>query len=194
MHAYATGSRTPIYAGLAVISVVIALVLNRIVDASGYSYGWLISAPSVGGAFAGLLGIFNVSAWRWRWLQRTGIVETPVVDGTYEGSIRSTYVDRDIRVRVVVDQRWLGILVRFEVLGAETSTSRSVTAAVHAEGHRDARLTYTYTNRIRPGVADADMADHDGTAEVSVTPEGQMKGRYFNARGRQGVMKLKRVT
>jgi hypothetical protein len=193
VHAYATGSRSQVYAGLAVFAVIIALILDRGVNASGFSYGWLVSAPSVGGAFTALLGCFNIWAWRWRWLQATGVVGTPVIDGTYEGTIRSSYGQFVVPVRVVVDQRWLGVLIRFEVLGATTSTSRSVTAAVYSEGHRDARLTYTYTNRIRPGFADDDMADHDGTAEVTVTPDGRMRGRYFNARGRQGVMELARV-
>ena len=193
MHAYATDSRTSVYGALAVVAVAVAMLCNRAVDATGFSYGWLISAPTVGAAFVALLGIFNVWAWRWRWLHLIGAVGTPVIDGTYEGTLRSNFAGTVVPVRVVVDQRWLGILVRFEVLGTTSSTSTSLTAAVHAEGHHDARLTYTYSNRIRPGIADDDMADHDGTADVTVTPEGLMYGRYFNLRGRQGVMELGRI-
>lgn len=193
MHAYATNSRTQVFGGLAVVAVVIAIACNRAVDATGFSYGWLISAPSVGAAFVALLGIFDVWIWRWRWLHVLGAVGTPVIDGTYEGTIRSSYAATMVPVRVVIDQRWLGILIRFEVLGTTTSTSNSVTAAVYSEGRNDARLTYTYSNRIRPGIADDDMADHDGTADVTVMPDGRMHGRYFNLRGRQGVMELQRV-
>jgi MFS family permease len=178
---------------LAVLAVIIALVTNRVVEESGFSYGWLISAPSVGAAFALLLGVFDVWAWRWRWLHRLGVVTTPVVDGTYEGTIRSNYAGTTLPIRVVVDQRWLGIMIRFEVLGTTTSTSTSMTAAVYPEGHHDAQVTYTYSNRIRPGIASDDMADHDGTADVRVTPDGRMTGRYFNLRGRQGILTLERM-
>jgi hypothetical protein len=59
--------------------------------------------------------------------------------------------------------------------------------------HR-ARLTYTYRNQPRPGVADADMNDHDGTAEVVIdTRTGELTGRYFNFRGRQGAVTLTRA-
>lgn len=193
MHAYATGSRTAVYGYLAVFAVVIALVLNRLADATEFTYGWLISAPSVGAAFAGLLGLFDTWAWRWQWLRTLGVTATPVVDGTYVGTIRSTYGNAVINVRVSIEQRWLRVLIRFEVLGQATSTSRSVAAAITDEGHKDARVTYTYVNQIRPGIADDDMRDHDGTAELVITPDGRATGRYFNARGRQGVLELTRA-
>lgn len=56
-----------------------------------------------------------------------------------------------------------------------------------------ARLIYTYSNQIRHGIADDDMNDHDGAADVVLTPDGHIRGRYFNARGRQGVLELTRV-
>jgi len=194
MHAYATESRSQVYGYLAVLATVIALILNRALDYIGWQYGWLVGAPSVGGAFVLLLGMFNVWAWRWRWLHRVGVVATPVIDGTYDGVLRSSYQGGiDVPVRIIIEQHWLGILIRFEVLGSETSSSRSVTAAVRVEGYRDARLIYTYLNQVRPGYADADMADHDGTAEVIVTADGRIDGRYFNFRGRQGRLTLNRT-
>lgn len=99
MHAFATGSRTAVYGYLAVLAVVIALILNRAMDATNFDYPWLISAPSVGAAFAALLAIFDGWAWRWRWLRAVGISTTPVVDSTYEGTIRSTYGSAVINVR-----------------------------------------------------------------------------------------------
>jgi hypothetical protein len=53
---------------------------------------------------------------------------------------------------------------------------------------------YTYRNQTRPGVADQDMNDHDGTAEVVIdTQTGELHGRYFNFRGRQGTLTLTRA-
>lgn len=193
MHAYATGSRTEAYSYLAVIAVVLAIIVNAIVDATGFSFGWLVSAPSVGGVFVILLRVFDTKAWRWNWVRRMGVTSTPIVDGTYEGTIRSTYQGVQVPVRLKVEQRWLRILIRFQVLDPQTSESRSAAAAVFEEGHNDARLIYTYSNQIRHGIADDDMNDHDGAADVVLTPDGHIRGRYFNARGRQGVLELTRV-
>ncbi|WP_018297639.1 hypothetical protein [Corynebacterium lubricantis] len=193
MHAYATDSRAQAYAYLTVLAVVIAVTMNAVVVSTGFSYGWLISSPSLGAAFIGLLKIFDIWAWRWKWLRKIGVTTTPAVDGIYEGTIRSTYADTVVDVRLIIDQRWLRVLIRFEVMGATTSTSRSSSAAIHEEGHHDARLTYTYSNQVRPGFAEGDMHDHDGAAEITITPEGEVSGRYFNARGRQGVILLKRT-
>lgn len=193
MHAYATGSRTQVYVYLAVIAVILAILTNAGVDATGFAYGWILSAPSVGGFFVILLQVFDTWAWRWSWLRTIGVTSTPVVDGVYEGTIRSSYQQTEVPVRLIVEQRWLRILIRFQVLGRETSESRSAAAAVTEEGHRDARLIYTYTNHVRHGIADDDMHDHDGAADVVLTPDGRIRGRYFNARGRQGILELTRV-
>jgi hypothetical protein len=193
MHAYATGSRTTAYGYLAVIAVILALALNAAVDATSFSYGWLLSAPSVGAAFVLLLGAFDTKIWRWVWLRKFGVTSTPVIDGTYEGVAKSTYANTIIPVRLTIDQNWLRILIRFEVVGLETSTSRSAAASVLNEGRDDARVTYTYSNRIKPSFADADMRDHDGAAELVITPSGLVRGRYFNARGRQGDLELQKI-
>lgn len=37
------------------------------------------------------------------------------------------------------------------------------------------------------------MSDHDGTAELVITPDGHATGRYFNARCRQGILELTRT-
>lgn len=81
-----------------------------------------------------------------------------------------------------------------EILDKDTSRSRSVAASLEPSGHRDAHLTYTYKNEIRPGIADDDMHNHDGTADLDFdTLGGTASGKYFNARGRQGTMTLRRV-
>ncbi|MET3919957.1 hypothetical protein ABIB26_000883 [Arthrobacter sp. UYEF20] len=175
------------------IAVVLAIVVNAGVDATGFDYGWIVSAPSVGGFFVILLRVFDTAAWRWHWVRRVGVTSTPIVEGIYEGTLRSTYQGVEMPVRLKVEQRWLRIIIRFQVLDPQTSESRSAAAAVTDEGHHDARLIYTYSNQIRHGIADDDMNDHDGAADVVLTPDGHIRGRYFNARGRQGVLELTRV-
>ena len=193
MHAYSAESRVPVLGVLASIAVVVAIVTNRVLEECHFEYGWLVSAPTVGGAFAILLAVFDKWAWRWKWLHVLKAISTPVIEGKYEGILRSTWDGApDVQVRVLIEQRWLRILIRFEVLESETSKSKSVTAAVYGLGHHDASLTYTYSNRIRPGFADDDMSDHDGMADVTIDQHGRLEGRYFNARGRQGTLALQR--
>lgn len=83
-------------------------------------------------------------------------------------------------------------MVEMTVSGG-TSSSTSVSALGGLVGDRDgARLTYIYRNRVNPGLADADMGDHDGAAELRVDPNGSVEGRYFNSRPRAGTLSLRR--
>lgn len=193
MHAYSTGdSRTAAYGVLASLAVVAAIASNAAAEALGLGPAWLVSAPTVAAAFGLLYELMDRAAWRWRWVRTLGIIDTPVVDGIYEGHLVSSHEGKVVPIRLRVDQRWTAIVVRLEVLTPATSTSRSIAAALSRDGHRDARLTYTYKNEVRPGVADLDMSDHDGTADLVVHEHGAVSGRYFNARGRQGTMALVR--
>ena len=54
-------------------------------------------------------------------------------------------------------------------------------------------MTYTYKKMIRPIVATPGMQDHDGTADLDFHHGGSVDGRYLNARGRQGAIRLTRV-
>lgn len=193
MHAYSTGdSRAAAYGVIATLAVVAAIALNVVAEALDLVPAWLVSAPTVAASFGLFYELTDRTAWRWRWVRALGIVDTPVVDGVYEGHLMSSYEGRIVPIRLRVEQRWTAIVVRMEVLSPATSISRSVAAALSRDGHRDARLTYTYKNEVRHGVADADMSDHDGTADLVVDEHGAMSGRYFNARGRRGTMTLVR--
>lgn len=193
MHDYAGDPRGGAYGVIVTVAVIVAIATNALVDATGVGLSWLIGAPSVAGAFALLFRLLDVVAWKWDWVRKLGVVSTPVIDGCYEGNLYSTYQNKSVPVRVSIDQRWTKIQIRFEVVTPDSSTSASVAAALHTEGHKDARLVYTYKNQIRPGIAESDMGDHDGTADIVITPNGEVKGRYFNARGRQGTLLLRRV-
>lgn len=195
MHVYSTAdSRTSALGSIAVAAVVFAVAANAVTEWLHIGPAWLISAPSVAAAYGLLYQALERFAWRWQIIRKLGLVETPVIDGVYEGFLISSYQQKKVSVRLRVDQTWSRISVRLEVLGpAQTSTSYSVTAGLGRDGHNDARLTYTYRNQTRPGVAEADMSDHDGTAEISFSGRGgDVSGRYYNFRGRQGTISLKR--
>jgi SMODS-associating 2TM, beta-strand rich effector domain len=193
MHAYAGGSRARMLGILATISVAIAIVLNVLWQTIHFEYDWLVSAPTVAGVFAILYEFVDARAWKWGWLHTIGLIDTPVVDGTYKGTLKSTWEKTTVPVEIRIDQRWTRMRVRFEVTEPRSSTSVSIASFLALDGHTDARLTYTYKNEIRPSTADEDMRDHDGTADLLVDKYGKAGGRYFNARGRQGDLELVRA-
>ncbi len=196
MHAYSSSdSRTPALGTIALIAVLLAMAANVLTDALGIGPAWLVSAPTVAAAFGLIYRLVDTIAWCWPLLHRLGVIQVPLVEGTYEGHLVSSYKQTTLPVRICIDQTWTRIAIRFDVLEPKSSTSYSVTAGLGADGHNHARLTYTYRNQTRPGVAEADMNDHDGTAEVVLDVlTGKLTGRYFNFRGRQGTLSLTRMT
>ncbi|RLK24682.1 hypothetical protein DER29_2607 [Micromonospora sp. M71_S20] len=195
MHVYSTSdSRTAALGTIAVCAVLLAIGANAAFTALGVGPPWLFSPPTVAASFGLLYRAVDTIAWRWSLLQRLGIIQVPVLEGIYEGQLVSSYQGRTLPVRICIDQTWTRIAIRFDVLPPTSSTSYSVAAGLGVDGHHHARLTYTYRNQTRPGVAEADMNDHDGTAEVVIdTTSGELTGRYFNFRGRQGTLALTRT-
>ncbi|GIG03025.1 hypothetical protein [Catellatospora citrea] len=194
MHVYSSSdSRTSALGFIAVCAVLLAIGTNLAFTALKVEPAWLFSAPTVAASYGLLYKLVDQYLWKWGPLQRLGIIEVPVIDGTYTGQLVSSYMGRTLPVRIRVDQTWTRIAVRFDVLEPASSTSYSIAAGLGRDGHNDARLTYTYRNQTRPGVAEVDMNDHDGTAELTVDcVTGEMSGRYFNFRGRQGTLMLNR--
>lgn len=195
MHAYsATDTRLKAYGLLATLAVVVAWIADAVAAQLGLGPAWLISAPTVAASFYLLHRITDVAAWRWGPLRKAGLISTPVVDGTYEGHLVSSYdTSKRIPIRLKISQRWTRIFIEMEVTGRATSRSRSVAASLDPQGHTGARLTYTYRSAVQPATAEPDMRDHDGTADLDFDlPAGTVTGKYFNARGRQGDMHLRR--
>jgi hypothetical protein len=196
MHVYSSDeTRIPMYGTLAFLAVIVSIAVNAGADAIGLGPPWLVSAPTVAATFGLLYKWVDAKAWRWQWLHRVGLIGVPVVAGEYCGELVGSYDQtKKLPVTVRVDQTWSRIFVYFEVTAPTSSTSYSVAAKVSAEGNHCARLIYTYKNQVRHGVAESDMADQDGTAEVVIDSRtGKMSGRYFNSRGRQGTLTLSRV-
>lgn len=196
MHAYSTESRhARLYSLLATVAVVIAIAVNAVFEHLTAVPSWLVSAPTLGGVFVALLDWVEKDGWRREWLRRLARIEEPDVGGLYRGNLVSTWQGATtLPVEVLIEQRWSQLVVRFKVTGNEPSSSFSIAAALISLGEQAARLTYAYRNQPNPGIAEADMGDHDGTAEVTITTDGVLAGRYYNFRGRQGTLRLARVS
>lgn len=194
MHTFATqDGRDRMLGALATVAVVLALTLNRIAEEMTFNASWIVSAPTVAASFLGLYRLVDRRAWRWPWLRALGLIDTPDLQGTYDGKLTSAYdgVERD--VVLMIDQTWTKLLVRMALPSEDTSKSRSISALLDREGIADARLIYTYKSSVNRGIAEAGLHDHDGTADLSFDAEaGSLHGPYFNARCRTGTLDLVR--
>lgn len=194
MHAYSGGgSKTSALGAIAVLAVLLAMAANWLFALQGVIPPWLLSAPTVAGFYGLLYFGLERHAWKWPAVRALGIVDTPVIEGRYEGSLVTTYNGSTRPIRLEIDQTWTRIAVRFTVMEPASSTSYSVSASLDRAGHDKSRLTYSYNNRTRPGVADNDMADHDGTAELTFEGDGTASGRYYNFRGNRGTLTVQSV-
>jgi SMODS-associating 2TM, beta-strand rich effector domain len=198
MHHYSTPeSRVRVYGAIAVPAVISAWLIYW--ATSGLSWPeWLISAPSVVGTYALFYSLFDRYAWNWRLSRQLGLSGVPNVSGIYEGELVSSWIDASgskVRrpVRFEIAQTWSRIHIYMKVTtGSSSSQSQSAVASVGANPNA-ARTRYIYINKVNPGLADEDMADHDGAAEILIRPSGELTGTYFNGRPRKGSIVAKRV-
>lgn len=198
MHAYSTDeSRVGVYSLLAIVAVVLAWCIVAITSRLSWPQ-WLVSAPSMAAMFAVVYRLFDRWVWRWGICRRMGLVEIPDLSGRYEGTLVSTFTDSEGRpveraVALDVVQSWTRIKIEMTVRsGQSSSMSTSALGSVKSDGTASC-LTYIYRNQVNPGLADADMGDHDGAADLRVYADGRVSGRYFNSRPRAGTMTLQRV-
>jgi hypothetical protein len=184
-----------VYGLLAVASVVIAWAVYALAAQLEWPQ-WLVSAPAVPGAFALLYGLFDRHLWKHPWLRAVGLVQLRDVSGTYDGELVSTYLGPTGEptrrgVAFTITQTWTRISVAMDVT-SESSSSRSLSAVGGITNDAEVvRLTYVYRNEVNPAVADADMADHSGAAEIRISVDGRLTGRYWNARPRAGTIEAR---
>jgi len=199
MHAYSTNeSRVPVYSILAIIALVVAWIIGWLTSLVEWPQ-WIVGAPSFGAVFAGTYRLFDLRIWHTPLARRLGLVMVEDLNGSYEGELVSTFkdssgkqVEREIRIDIL--QTWTHISVDMKVSsGTSSSTSTSALGSVTRDGG-STRLAYIYRNRVNPGLADADMGDHDGAAELDVDLVGRMTGRYYNSRPRAGTIQVERVS
>lgn len=196
MHAYATSSsRTRVGIMLAAIAIPVSVLVNLLPLPASSGWVYSISYPTVLGLF---IWAFRDRAWATSAVQFLP-ESVPDIAGVYEGTLESSWkadpdddpTTMDIRIEIV--QNWLRLRLYFEVRGERTSTAESTTAALDDHGGGTSVLTYTFHNRPEKPTADPDMHPHDGTARLRFD-NGKVTGTYYNARRREGTMRLRRVS
>lgn len=195
MHSYITAdSRIGAYSVISVVAIVCAWSMDWLASSLEWPR-WLVGVPSFAAFFGMIYGLFDRCLWNARISRLMRLSVIPDVSGTFRGELVSTFEadERKQNVRKIVvriRQSWTRIEV---ILSVDHPTSNSISVMAKLRGDStNANLTYHFRNQIQPGLADKDMYDHEGVAELNISPHG-VSGRYFNSRGNSGSLMLDRI-
>lgn len=151
--------------------------------------------PDVVTIYVILAFIFTKWAWRWR-IFRHWLVPFPDLQGTWRGTLESTWTDPATGQRIAPGEIIIVIKQTFAsiscVLFTSESDSYSTTAQINRDDESDVlRLTYNYTNRPRANVRNRSEI-HDGAAilKVILKPTMKLEGEYWTSRKTTGDMSV----
>ncbi|WP_420768596.1 hypothetical protein ACNR9V_01025 [Parageobacillus thermoglucosidasius] len=206
MHPYAVDlkERNSVIIKLTVISMILALLigegiswLSTIVPFITDSLWWkLIDFPALFGVFFGLFNWFNRSLWKNKWVRRILGVKTPILDGRWQGTLRSSYDDFNTPypVELYIHQNWYDICIE---LKTNSSKSFSISASLLVENRPgQIRLHYEYQNEPNANAPDT-MNIHKGTTQLILDLETQtLEGEYYTSQDRRqwGTITLQRAS
>mgnify|MGYP000935742563 CR=1 FL=1 len=184
MHPYATDSherKTVIYY-LVLLSVIVAIGLNYLLNRYKVSLPFTIAAPSLAAFFGFFYATFNKYIWKISLLQKIGIVNVPNLSGSWSGYLQSSFDELKEKrpITVTIKQSWTYISVK---LTANSSTSFSLAASVLIDVPDGPNLIYFYQNEPQP-IAEGTMTIHKGTNIFKLASQDHIEGEYYTGRGR----------
>ncbi len=195
-HPYSTNSEerkhVPFY--LAILAVLSSLSLAALLHKIEWTPPLWVDFTSVMGLYGLLYGFFKGAAWKWGWLRGLVGVSTPLLSGTWKGTVQNHYdggAGQVHDVEVIIGQDWTHITVR---LIAHNSKSHSLSASMDVT-EDECVLIYDYLNEPKPDAVKT-MHMHRGTARLILTGADRLEGDYYTGRDREniGVIKVRRET
>ena len=131
--------------------------------------------------------------WAWRWpIFKNWLVRLPDLQGTWKGTIESTWVDPDTGQKITTKDTTLVIKQSFSSISCVMYTDESYSHSVAAQIYEDNKngiffLTYNYINRPQVSVRDRSVT-HDGAVilKVILRPEKRLEGEYWTNRKTTG--------
>jgi len=180
----------PFYlAGLAILT---SLGLAGIFARIHWSPPLIVDTSSAMLIYGIYFGIFKKFCWKWKWLRSIDVVSTPILEGTWTGTVQTSFpLEAPTQdVNVTIGQDWTHILIR---LHGPTSGSRSLSGSMTVTTG-ECTVTYEYLNEPNVDAVET-MQIHYGTASLMLTGEDKLEGHYYSGRGRQNVgsLKLRRI-
>jgi hypothetical protein len=187
MHPYVTNSdekrKVPLL--LAILSILAAWGLFKIVKAFHITPPWWFEMPSLIGFYGLFYTVFDRSLWRAPIIRKIGLVKVPDLDGKWEGEIASSFDGHQNRrdVSILVRQTWTSIRIDLETANSKSS---SQTAAIIIETPDSAIISYEYINEPKAH-STMTMHTHRGTARHTWCRTGDsetLNGEYYTGRDR----------
>lgn len=140
---------------------------------------------------------FAFTKWFWRrQLFKGWLVRLPDLEGTWEGTLQSTWISPEtnqgippLRMILVIRQNFSSISC---TMFTKESDSFSRAAQIVVEEDTGAvTLSYNYTNRSKATIRDRSPI-HDGAAHLKIVmvPSPMLEGEYWTGRRTTGQMKL----
>jgi len=184
MHPYSidTKERRNIYFVLAIISIILSWILNRILLNCNVELPWWAESPSVLLFYSLTYTVFN--KWGWKIFNKIGLIKTPNISGNWTGHLQTSFDEHssEIEANLTIFQNWTKIKI---ILKTEESTSRSETASIITDVPEGKYLNYQYINEPKSYSANT-MHIHRGTTRLLYDDnEESLIGEYFTGRDRQ---------
>lgn len=194
MHQYSidTKERTNITAYLALMSVIVTFILQKLLGVLEVHYWWF-PAPSAITIFWALHFLFSSRLWKCSVLRAVNLVKTPDISGTWQAKISTSHDDHEKKIdgELRIIQNWKTIEFALET---GESSSRSHSAHLCFTHPQDVIIHYEYLNDPKTGTPET-MNIHHGTASLRLSNNGKtLKGDYYAGRGRGtlGTMEFER--
>ncbi len=194
MHPYATNSaeRQTVPLLIAAVAFLIAWAVSTVLRYYKIELPFWVEVPSTAGLYGLGYEWFRKKLWRLKVLSLLSWVQTPTIDGEWNGHVQTSFDEHATQhgVTVVIKQNWTEISVR---LKSRYSGSHSVIGAITVDDAQSL-LSYEYINEPLPGSVDT-MHTHRGTTRLKISNDrSRLEGEYYSGRDRknEGILILEK--
>jgi hypothetical protein len=111
------------------------------------------------------------SAFIWRWIAKAGMLDVPLIDGSWKGTVSAEHIPQPIPITMAIRQKLDKI--DMESLSSGNFRSNAVLMAYDRDSAGKSRIKYLY-RCIKDG-----RNDHYGTAVLTFHGEGHAEGWYY---------------
>ena len=135
----------------------------------------------------------------WKWQISKPLVDLPNLNGRYEGTLNSTYIDpssqQQTQKKCVLEIKQTASYIKINSYygdlnsNNQSSCSTSVSEEIIKSSNDIFEIFYIYTNDANS--LETQLHNHKGTCSLKYYPDIKtLEGEYYNQRGYQGTIKV----
>jgi hypothetical protein len=176
-----------------ILSIILAYLTSLIITKMDWTSFWWLDIPSVFGYYGILNYFFDEYIWKWDKLRKIRFLNTPNLNGTWEGGVSSSYDNHTQKRNVLVTIKQS--LTKMEIcLNSDQSRGHSINATLLLDDVGSRALRYEYLNEPK-NAAPETMHMHRGTSRLILIDDNTLDGDYYTGRDRvqRGLVILKRI-